>query len=127
MKKHISLGFLCLLCACHKNPKDLIQGRWQGQNIVEQGRGVGLPLDTLNWAKSFAIEFQGSQATVSVPAESPRSGKFKVIRKEDNLLTLQFTRPGGTYDESLFRMDADGKTLYWLWKEGSELVMHKVQ
>ncbi|MCU0681074.1 MAG: hypothetical protein MUF34_02220 [Polyangiaceae bacterium] len=96
--------------ACSKGPQDKLQGTWVGSGIEnvppdQEARAGG-------WVKATSFEFKGSKMTVNVPAESPRTGEFKVASAQGNRLTVQVSRPDGTADEAAFVL-ADENTLSW--------------
>ncbi|HVK70425.1 MAG TPA: hypothetical protein VM694_38495, partial [Polyangium sp.] len=61
---------------CGKTPKDRLQGRWLGESI----ENVPEPhlAKAMGWVKGTAFEFTGGKVTVTIPAESPRTGSFRV-------------------------------------------------
>lgn len=96
--------------ACSKGPQDKLQGTWVGSSIEnvppdQEARAGG-------WVKATSFEFKGSKMTVNVPAESPRTGEFKVASAQGNRLTVHVSRPDGTADEAAFVL-ADENTLAW--------------
>src|SRR5215510_5906641 len=86
---------------CQKTPRDKLQGRWLGEG-VESFPAVQVPRAT-GWVKGTALEFSGNRVTVTVPAETPRSGTFKVSRVEGEKVFVSFVRDEGGTDESSFR------------------------
>jgi len=108
---------------CSKTPRDRLQGRWYGEAIANA------PEDQVakatGWVKGTAIEFSGSKATVTIPAESPRSGSFKVTKAEGDRVTVAFLRTEGGRDEADFRLDPGNKTLRWDIGAGREVVLVK--
>ena len=122
---HLILALALIPAAgCEKTPKDRLQGRWLGEAIdnaplAQQAKATG-------WVKGTAIEFSGSKVTVTIPAETPRTGGFKVARTEGDRVTLAFQREEGGRDEATFRM-VDDKTLRWVLDSGSEIVMVRAQ
>ena len=71
---------------CEKTPKDRLQGRWLGDSI-ENVPEAQLQKAT-GWVKGTALEFSGSKVTVTIPAESPRTGQFKVMKAEGDAVTV---------------------------------------
>ncbi len=121
----VVLCFLPLLVAgCEKSPRDKLQGRWVGESIAQihpsqQGRAEG-------WARGTQLEFSGNKVVVSVPAESPRTGTFKVAKAEGKSVDVVFKRPQGAEDRSTFTFSDDGKLL-WTLGGGSQLVMKRAE
>ena len=109
---------------CSTTPRDRLQGRWYGEAIDnapadQVGRATG-------WAKGTALEFNGSKVTVTVPAETPRTGTFKVAKAEGDRVTVAFLRPEGGRDEADFRFAPD-QTLRWDIGAGREIVLVKAK
>src|SRR5215475_10757456 len=95
-KPHVSIVALvvCLSAtACEKSPRDRLQGRWLGESIEN------VPVDQVQkatgWVKGTAIEFSGNKVTVTIPAETPRTGTFKVTKAEGDTLLVSFLREEG--------------------------------
>lgn len=114
LARPLSLVFLGLvatsLLGCGREPRERLQGNWQGVSVD------GLSGDRLakaeGWAKGARLEFVGNKVTVGVPAESPRSGTFRVAQIDGDRVKVQFKRPEGGEDLSEFRFAKDG-TLRW--------------
>src|SRR4051812_28663519 len=109
---------------CQKTPRDRLQGRWLGEG-VENFPAAQVPRAT-GWVKGTAIEFNGSKVTVTVPAETPRSGTFKVSRIEGEKIFVSFARDEGGTDESQFRFMNEG-TMRWDVGNGREVVLVKTR
>jgi hypothetical protein len=107
---------------CDKTPKDRLQGRWLGETI--ENVPAAQVAKTTGWVKGTAIEFSGNKVTVTIPAESPRTGAFKVSRAEGESVVVSFLRPEGGHDEAEFRF-AGEKTLRWNIGEGREIVLQR--
>src|SRR4051794_36529782 len=81
---------------CDKTPRDRLQGRWLGEGIEnvsapEVARATG-------WVKGTALEFNGSKVTVPTPAETPRTGTFKIAKADGDRVTVSFLRDEGGHD-----------------------------
>ena len=95
LARPLSLVFLGLvatsLLGCGREPRERLQGNWQGDSVD------GLSGDRLakaeGWAKGARLEFVGNKVTVGVPAESPRSGTFRVAQIDGDRVKVQFKRP----------------------------------
>ncbi|MBK8258699.1 MAG: hypothetical protein IPK82_39330 [Polyangiaceae bacterium] len=109
---------------CQKSPRDRLQGRWLGEG-VENFPTQQVPKAT-GWVKGTAVEFSGSKVTVTVPAETPRSGTFKVARVDGEKIVVAFTRDEGGTDETAFRF-VNETTLRWDAGNGREIVMVKAR
>lgn len=110
------------VAGCEKSPRDKLQGRWLGESIEN------VPTNQLQkatgWVKGTAIEFNGNKVTVTIPAETPRTGTFKVQKKDDERLLVSFNRDEGGHDEAEMQLMSDG-VLRWRIGEGREIVMTK--
>src|SRR5215510_13377911 len=83
---------------CEKSPKDRLQGRWLGESI-ENVPSAQVQKAT-GWVKGTAIEFNGNKVTVTIPAETPRTGTFQASRRDGDLLLVSFRRDEGGRDEA---------------------------
>jgi hypothetical protein len=108
----VTLAFPILLAlgGCGKGPQDRLQGKWAGVSIdnipAEQEARAG------GWIKGTTFSFKGSKVTISIPAEEPRTGDFKVAKVNGNRLTLEVFRANGDADEAVVVL-ADEKTMRW--------------
>jgi hypothetical protein len=109
---------------CDKSPKDRLQGRWLGESI--ENVPVSQVQKATGWVKGSAIEFTGNKVTVTIPAETPRTGSFKVTRKDDSTLLVSFLRDEGGRDEAEMKLVGD-QTLRWRVGEGREIVLLKAR
>lgn len=108
------------LGGCEKSPRDKLQGRWLGESIenvnpADASRATG-------WVKGAALEFQGGKVTVTIPAESPRTGTFKIAKVDGDRVTVSFAREEGGHDEADLRFVGD-QQLRWDIGSGREIVL----
>lgn len=108
------------LAGCDKTPRDKLQGRWLGESIenvnpAEIAKATG-------WVKGTALEFAGNKVTVTIPAEAPRAGTFKIASVDGDRVTVSFTREEGGHDEADFRFAGDG-AMRWSVGGGREIVL----
>jgi hypothetical protein len=115
---------LPVVAGCEKSPKDKLQGRWLGESI-ENVPSAQLTKST-GWVKGTAIEFAGNKVTVTIPAETPRTGTFKVAKAEGDGLLVSFLRDEGGHDEADMKLVGD-QTLRWRIGDGREIVMLKAK
>jgi hypothetical protein len=120
----ITLPAAATMAGCEKSPRDRLQGRWLGESI-ENVPTAQLPKAT-GWVKGTAIEFNGAKVTVTIPAETPRTGSYKVTRKEGDTYLVSFAREEGGHDEAEMSLVGDGQ-LRWKIGEGREIVMGKAR
>ncbi len=109
---------------CEKSPRDKLQGRWLGESI--ENVPAAQVQKATGWVKGTAIEFAGSKVTVTIPAETPRSGTFKVSHKEGDTLLVSFNRDEGGHDEAEMTLVGD-QQLRWKLGEGREIVMNRAR
>jgi len=109
---------------CSRTPKDRLQGRWLGETI--ENVPVAHLTKAVGWAKGTALEFTGSKATVMIPAESPRTGTFRVTEAEGDRVTVSFLREEGGRDEAEFQFVGEGQ-LRWHVGDGRQIVLIKAQ
>ncbi len=105
---------------CEKTPKDKLQGRWLGESVENVPEGQAAKVT--GWVKGTALEFSGSKVTVTIPAESPRTGQFKVAKVEGEAVTVSFLREEGGRDEAELRFVGED-TLKWSIGAGREVVL----
>ena len=109
---------------CDKSPRDKLQGRWLGESI--ENVPVSQVQKATGWVKGTQIEFNGAKVTVTIPAETPRTGTYQVTRKEGDTLLVSFHREEGGRDEAEMALVGEG-TLKWRIGEGREIVMVKAR
>ena len=115
---------LCVFsAACSKSPKDRLQGKWLGESIsnVDPEQNA----EAVAWVKGTALEFSGQRMTVTIPAEQPRSGEFKITQAEGNKLTLSVASQEGT-DTAELALAEDG-TLQWDVGEGRAVTLTRLK
>jgi hypothetical protein len=110
------------LTGCENTPKQRIQGKWVGERAEhfpasQADRAQG-------WVSGSSFEFDGSRVTVTIPAERPRQGTFKIKQATEAGLQLAFLRPHGTSDDVAFQFEGEGQ-LRWLLGDGRSILMRK--
>ncbi len=108
---------------CESTPKERLEGRWVGERAdnfrPEHSERVA------GWVTGTSFEFKGSRVTVSIPAESPRQGTFKIARATDHELQVAFLRAHGAQDEVTFLFEGDDR-LRWMLGDGRSIVLRRV-
>jgi hypothetical protein len=117
----ISLAGSLSGCGGHPIARELA-GRWLGES-VEQVDDEALAAAT-GWVKGTSMEFAGSTLTVSIPAEEPRSGEFRVVRVNKSDVKLAVTRPQGGVDHLALKLD-DERSMRWMIGDGRAIVMRR--
>lgn len=114
---------LPFVSGCEKSPRDRLQGEWDGVSI-ENCPSAELQKAT-GWVKGTAFIFTGNKVKVVIPAESPRSGTFKIAKVEGERIVVAFTgdesAPQQHYEADM-RLVGD-KELRWKLEGGREIVM----
>ena len=111
------------LVACGREPRERLQGSWEG--IAIDGLTPEQTAKADGWAKGTKLQFIGNKVTVAMPAESPRTGTFRVAQADGDRVRVQFKRPEGGEDLAEFRFADDG-TLRW-HLGAAEVVMTKTK
>ena len=125
MRKRVSTALALAItlpaaAGCDKTPRDRLQGRWLGESVENVPEAQAAKVT--GWVKGTALEFSGTKVTVTIPAESPRTGQFKVAKAEGDAVTLSFLREEGGRDEAVMRF-AGEDTLRWSIGSGREVVL----
>lgn len=112
------------ISGCEKSPKDRLQGRWLGESV--ENISLDQTQKATGWVKGTALEFNGNKVTVTIPAETPRSGTYTVTRKAGSTLLVSFKREEGGRDEAEMALVGDNQ-LRWKIGEGREIVLAKAR
>jgi hypothetical protein len=108
---------------CEKSPRDKLQGEWDGVSI--DNCPPGEVAHATSWVKGTAFTFTGNKVKVTIPAESPQSGSWKIAKADPTGMTLTFLREDGTsYGEAELKMVGE-RELRWNIGNGREVVMQK--
>lgn len=99
-----------------------LEGRWLGDS-VENFQDTQLAAAT-GWARGLSFEFAGSTATVAVPAEEPRSGKYQVSSVHESDVRLAFSGKDGKTTTALFKLDND-HSIRWMLGDGRAVVLRR--
>ena len=110
------------LTGCETTPKQRIQGKWVGEGV--ENFPAGHAERAQGWASGSSFEFVGSRVTVTIPAERPRQGTFKIQQATEAGMQLAFLRPHGSSDEVAFQFEGEDR-MRWLLGDGRSIVMRK--
>jgi len=113
-----------LLAGCGNPVQRKLEGRWLGES-VENFDSKDVAAAT-GWARGLSMEFSGSRLTVAVPAEEPRTGKYKVASVHENDVQLAVTRPDGAVDTTSLKLD-DERSLRFMIGDTRAIVLRREQ
>ena len=113
-----------LLAGCGNPVQRKLEGRWLGES-VENFDAKDMAAAT-GWARGLSLEFSGTKLTVAVPAEEPRTGKFKVSSVHENDVQLAVTRADGAVDNASFKLD-DERSLRFMLGDNRAVVLRREQ
>ena len=118
------LGSSVLLAGCGNPVQRKLEGRWLGES-VENFDAKDMAAAT-GWARGLSLEFAGTKLTVAVPAEEPRTGKYKVASVHENDVQLAVTRADGVVDNASFKLD-DERSLRFMLGDNRAVVLRREQ
>jgi hypothetical protein len=118
----LALGGALFLAGCGNPIQRKLEGRWLGES-VENFDAKDVAAAT-GWARGLSLEFSGTRLTVAVPAEEPRSGKYKVESVHDNDVELAVTRPDGAVDTTSLKLD-DERSLRFMIGDTRAIVLRR--
>lgn len=111
-----------LLGACAHPAEQALEGEWHGKSVEnfdeeEVAAATG-------WARGTSFVFKGNHVRVTVPAEKPRSGVFRLAAIEDRRVSLVVLDSHGEESELDLIVD-DAKSLRWVLGEGRSVVLKR--
>jgi hypothetical protein len=118
------LGGALLLAGCGNPVQRKLEGRWLGES-VENFDAKDVAAAT-GWARGLSLEFSGARLTVAVPAEEPRTGKYKVASVHENDVELAVTRLDGGVDSANLKLD-DERSLRFMIGDTRAIVLRREQ
>lgn len=113
---------LAMLACSDDSVASRLEGSWYGDSI-ENVDVAHLPSAT-GWVKATTLDFTDDTVTISIPAQLPRSGIYRVLQTELDNVTLQIQRRDGTLDLARFTVD-DPRRLRWHLSNGRTIVMRR--
>lgn len=113
---------LAISTGCGHPVQRTLEGRWLGES-VENFQDSQLAAAT-GWARGLSFEFAGSTATVAVPAEEARTGKYQVSGVHESDVRLAFTSKDGKTSTALFKLDND-HSIRWMLGQGRAVVLRR--
>ncbi|HYP98441.1 MAG TPA: hypothetical protein VER96_07190 [Polyangiaceae bacterium] len=118
------LSGLLLITGCGNPVQRKLEGRWLGES-VENFDSKDVAAAT-GWARGLSLEFAGSRVTVAVPAEEPRTGKYKVSSVRENDVQLAVTRTDGAVDTANLKLD-DERSIRFMIGDTRAIVLRREQ
>jgi hypothetical protein len=113
-----------LLAGCGNPVQRKLEGRWLGESVENfDARDVAA---ATGWARGLSLEFSGTRLTVAVPAEEPRTGKYKVASVRENDVQLAVTRLDGAVDTASLKLD-DERSLRFMIGDTRAIVLRREQ
>lgn len=116
------LPILAISTGCGHPVQRSLEGRWLGE-AVENFQDSQLAAAT-GWARGLSFEFTGSNVTVAVPAEEPRSGRYQVSSVKESDVRLSITTKEGKSTSALFKLDND-HSIRWMLGQGRSVVLRR--
>jgi hypothetical protein len=116
------LPMLAISTGCGHPVQRSLEGRWLGE-AVENFQDSQLAAAT-GWARGLSFEFAGSTATVAVPAEEARTGRYQVTSVHESDVRLSFTAKDGKTSTALFKLDND-HSIRWMLGQGRSVVLRR--
>ena len=77
------------------------------------------------WVRGTSFEFSGSNVTVTIPTELPRTATYEIARANDHHLVLAIRNPNGALDTATLTLETPD-ALRWHIGEGRSIQMHRV-
>ena len=118
------VGVALLVAGCGNPVQRKLEGRWLGES-VENFDAKDVAAAT-GWARGLSLEFSGTRLTVAVPAEEPRTGKYKIASVRENDVELAVTRVDGAVDTANLKLD-DERSLRFMIGDTRAIVLRREQ
>lgn len=116
----------CLLVlaavACGHPVQRRLSGRWLGAEVENVPDGAIAA--ATGWARGTSFQFSGDRLTIAIPAESPRSGRYRVVSVDGPKVRLAVERPDGGEDEVVLLLD-DRASMRWVLDRGRSVVLRR--
>lgn len=76
------------------------------------------------WARGTSLEFAGSELTVAIPAEEPRTARYKVVSVHQKNVRLGVAKSDGKQEDLRIVLD-DERSLRWMLDDNRSVVMRR--
>lgn len=119
-----ALVFVCSLLAlgCSHPVQRTLEGRWMGEAVENFDDEVAAAAS--GWARGTSLEFAGSELTVAIPAEEPRTAHYDVVSVHQKNVRLGVSKPDGKKEELRLILD-DERSLRWMLDDNRSVVMRR--
>src|SRR5690606_42057103 len=107
---------------CSHPAERALEGRWFGQS-VENFDAEEVAAAT-GWARGTSFVFEGHRLRVTVPAEKPRTGVYRLTALEDRQVSLTVFDSRGEETQLDLIVD-DNESLRWVLGDGRTLVLKR--
>lgn len=114
-------ALLPLLVACGHPVQRTLEGRWMGES-VENFDDEKIAAAT-GWARGASMEFSGSEVTMTIPAEEPRTAPYEVVSVRQNNVKLSVKGPQSS--DTLALILDDEQSMRWLLDDSRTIVMRR--
>lgn len=118
----LMLSFCLVAAACAHPAEKALEGRWLGKSV--ENFDTDEVAAATGWARGTSFVFEGNHLRVTVPAETPRSGVYRLTAIEDRQVTLSVLDSRG--EETQVDLIVDDETsLRWMLGEGRAVVLKR--
>ncbi|MFO7178809.1 MAG: hypothetical protein DIU78_008940 [Pseudomonadota bacterium] len=122
LTKAVVLGGALIALGCGHPMSRKLEGTWYGDGVEAfEERHVAR---ATGWAKSLRFTFSGSQLTISIAAEEPRNGEYRIRSVRNSQVLLAVRRPDGREDLAQFELDGE-HTMRWKVGEDRAIVLRR--
>ena len=124
LRRLILQALVCCLSfvGCAHPAEQALQGVWLGE-AVENFDEEEIAAAT-GWAKGTQFEFKGTRLTVTVPAEAPRTGTYRLSAIEERHVTLTILNSQGELSDLELIVD-DAENMRWVLDDGRTMVLKR--
>jgi hypothetical protein len=107
---------------CNHPLQNKLEGRWLGDGVENFDEDAVAP--ATGWAKGTSFEFSGPYLTVSIPAEEPRTGRYKVVAARESAIEVRVTGKDGNNDRLRLLLDSD-HSMRWVLDRSRAVVLRR--
>lgn len=107
---------------CNHPVQRTLEGRWMGESVENFDDEVAAAAN--GWARGTSLEFAGSELTVAIPAEEPRTAHYDVVSVHQKNVRLGVARGNGKKEDLRIILD-DERSLRWMLDDNRSVVMRR--